>query len=172
MKLLTKDEVRFIKETGFTPTVFQCDEYMKRTYKKPYWIDSFAEAQNIAREDFNIDLEVLLDKTIGDDLDDSDSISLEETAVYLFYTFFTKAELEKLTDEEATKFLQDFRYFYGYRKWDGGNLSYVYDAIEAKEGKRVFYLQEDGNVWSTKTEEIKDNPYFGTKTILDLNSVY
>lgn len=149
MKRLTEQEIKFIKETGWTPTVQQCNEY-SRTNKAPYYIDSFAESQNIAREDFNIDLIELYNKTC--DIDNSDGISLEYEATYLFYTFFTKEELEKLTDEEATKWLKDFKYFFGYRKWDDGNLVYVKEAIEVYEGTREFYEEYDGDVWNREVE--------------------
>ncbi len=148
MKRLTEQEINFIKDTGWTPTVQQCNEY-KRTNKAPYYIDSFAEAQNIAREDFNIDLIELYDKTCN--LENSDSISLEYDATYLLYTFFTKEELEKLTDEEVTQWLKDFKYFCGYRKWDGGNLVYVNEAIEIYEGTREFF-DMNGDVWNREVE--------------------
>ena len=84
--------------------------------------------------------------------EESDAISLEYEATYLFYTFFTKEELEKLTDEEATKWLKDFQYFSGYRKWDGGNLVYVNEALEVYAGTREFYEEQDGEIWNREVE--------------------
>jgi glucose-6-phosphate 1-dehydrogenase len=66
----------------------------------------------------------------------------------------------QLTDEEATKFLQDFQYYAGYRKWDGGNLTYVQEALEVYNGTRIFYLESDGEVWNVSLEEAQNNPYF------------
>ena len=114
MHKLSENELRFLKETGFTPTVCQCDEY-GRTNKEPYYIDSFAEAQNIAEEDFNVDLIKLLDNI--NDIKDWDSLVLPDIAIYLFTTFFTKEELESKTDDELEKFLHDFRYHCGFRKF-------------------------------------------------------
>jgi len=181
MKQLTKQEIKYVKETGFTPTVYQCAQYYltkltdeqldlnSPTYKEDrekYETKWFAEAEKLAKEKYSVDLQAFLDKNIGSSLNDYDGISLEYVATYLFYCFFTKEELEKLTDEEATRFLKDYRYYSGFRKWDGGNLQYVQEAIEVYEGNRFFYLQDDGNVWNTERSNIKDNPYFLERTIL------
>lgn len=153
MKRLTEQEIKFVKETGFTPTVFQCDEY-SRTNKEPYYIDSYAEAQNIAREDFDIDVDEFLSKNIGMELDDSDSISLEFVATYLLYCFFTKEELEALTPEAALQWLQDYRYFFGFRKWDAQYaMIEINDALMVYEGKAEFYDNTDGNVWWREIEQ-------------------
>lgn len=147
MKKLTSNEVEFIKKTGFTPTVYQCDEW-NRTNKAPYYIDSFAEAQNIAREDFDIDLIKLLDKIIN--IDNCDGISLEYEATYLFYTFFTKDELLDMDTSWALKWLQDFKYYHGYRKWDEQFVECeIQEALEVYGGSREFYeWPNDGEVWN------------------------
>lgn len=158
MKALTENEIKFIKETGWTPTVEQCNEW-KRTifpslfnqtiFKKKYLdedgyvVDEFSNKVNeYVLKTYNIDTAVLYKKFT----EASDSISLEDEATYLFYTFFTKEELERLTDEEATKWLQNFQYYSGYRKWDGGNLPYVNDAIRAHQGEIEFYEEADGDI--------------------------
>ena len=63
-----------------------------------------------------------------------------------------------MTDETATKWLKDFQYYFGYRKWDGGNLQYVNEAIEVYNGDRVFYLDGD-EVWNIEADSdwLKDN---------------
>ena len=115
MRKLKDNEIRFIKETGFTPTVFQCDEY-ERTNKAPYYIDSFAEAQNIACEDFGInDLAGLMEELTSPEC--ADAISLEEDAEYLLSTFFSKDELDAMKADEALEWLKGFKYYNGYRKW-------------------------------------------------------
>ena len=148
MRSLTKDEIRFVKETHFTPTVYQCDEYDKTPFK------DFDEAADVAKNNYNIDLKEFIDKNLNIYNDDSDYISLEFTATYLFYCFFTKDELKKLTDEEATKFLKDYRYYNGFRKWDSDNLRFVQEAIESYDGKRVFYLVDGTNVWNVEADAI------------------
>ena len=103
-------------------------------------------AKKVAREKYNVDLDKFLKKNISQSLNDGDSISLEYVATYLFYLFFTEEELRRMTDEAATEFLKNYRYYYGFRKWDGGNLTYVNDAIRAYEGEIEFYEDTDGNV--------------------------
>ena len=158
MKALTEKEIAFIKETGWTPTVEQCNEWkrtifpslfneteIKKKYldKYGYIIDEFSNKVNeYVLKTYGIDTADLYKKFT----EDSDSISLEDEATYLFYTFFTKEELEHLTDKEATKWLQDFQYYSGYRKWDGGNLYYVNDAIRAYQGEIEFYQTADGSI--------------------------
>ena len=164
MKKLTEQEINFIKETGWTPTVEQCDEwertifvnlFTKAAFKKKhldedgYVIDEFSNKVNeYVLKTYNIDTVDLYKKFT----EESDAISLEYEATYLFYTFFTKEELEKLTDEEATKWLKDFQYFSGYRKWDGGNLIYVNEALEVYAGTREFYEEPNGEIWNREVE--------------------
>ena len=176
MKRLTENEIRFVKETGFTPTVWQCDEYDRTIFTdecspsydeggfeslhewrialEEYENKYFKIASAYAKDHYGFDLLNFLDKNLGSDLDDNDGISLEYVATYLFYAFFTKEELLELTDEEATKWLKDYRYFCGFRKWDGGNLVYVEDAIRAHNGEIEFYeVDEQGNIWWREKHE-------------------
>lgn len=157
MKRLTEQEISFIKDTGWTPTLHQMDyseNELKRTHL--YQVQNIPVSPEMMRLQFEsfanqygFNLSDLYEKTCN--LENSDGISLEYEATYLFYTFFTKEELEKLTDEEATKWLKDFKYFFGYRKWDDGNLTYVYEAIEVYEGTREFY-EQDGEMWNREIE--------------------
>ena len=181
MKQLTAKEIQFVKDTHFTPTVDQCAEWYRTIFtdeqidisdkdyaskREAYSEKWYKVAYDYAKEKYGIDLDAFITKNNNIENDDYDGISLEYVATYLFYCFFTKEELENLTDKEATEFLKDYRYYGGFRKWDGGNLTYVQEAIEAYEGTRIFYLQDDGNVWNTEVENIKDNHYFDDKVIL------
>ena len=158
MKKLTEQEINFIKDTGWTPTLHQMgysENELKRTHL--YQVQNIPVSPEMMRLQFEsfanqygFNLDDLYNKTCN--LENSDGISLEYEATYLFYTFFTKEELEKLTDEEATKWLKDFKYFFGYRKWDDGNLVYVKEAIEVYEGTREFYEEYDGDVWNREVE--------------------
>ena len=158
MKKLTEQEISFIKDTGWTPTLHQMnysENELKRTHL--YQVQNIPVSPEMIKLQFEsfanqygFDLYDLYEKTCN--LENSDSISLEYEATYLFYTFFTKEELEKLTDEEATKWIQDFKYYFGYRKWDDGNLVYVKEAIEIYEGTREFYEEYDGDVWNRELE--------------------
>lgn len=143
MKALTTKEWQFLKKHDITPTVDQCGEWEKRTDFK-----SRAEANKYAA-------------AIGLDLDDMfkrmncsvDYISLEYEATYFLYNWFTKEELENITDEEVTKALKDWKYFGGYRKWNGENLYFAIEALQVYNGFRFFFLQ-DGEVWNFTTDSI------------------
>lgn len=158
MKRLTEQEINFIKDTGWTPTLHQMgysENELKRTHL--YQVQNIPVSPEMMQLQFEsfanqygFNLDDLYNKTCN--LENSDGISLEYEATYLFYTFFTKEELEKLTDEEATKWLKDFKYFFGYRKWDDGNLVYVKEAIEIYEGTREFYEEYDGDIWNREIE--------------------
>lgn len=108
MKRLTDREVEFIKETHFTPTVLQCDEYGRTPFR------DYAQAEKITKESYGIDLVGLMEKCAADD--DIDAISLEYAATYILYTFFSKKELLNMKVSDALRFLADFRYYFGYRK--------------------------------------------------------
>lgn len=184
MRPLTKEEIEFVKETHFTPTVYQCGQYYLTIFtdEQVEYGDNYKErreayeekwykvASDYAKEKYGFDLDKFIAKQLVEDIDDSDSISLEYTATYLFYIFFTREELEEMKDCDATNFLKDYRYYFGYRKWDGGNLKYVQEAIEAKEGERLFYMDNImDNVYNATKEEIENNPkYFKDKKFLDI----
>ena len=149
MRKLTENEVNFIKKTGWTPTVQQCSEY-KRTNIAPYYIDRYTKADAVAKEDFNVDLVSLYDKTCA--LANCDGISLEYEATYLFYTFFDKEELLDLDPSWALNWLQDFKYYYGYRKWDEKLVEEeIQEALDIHAGTREFY-EQDGDVWNREVE--------------------
>lgn len=169
MRELTKNEIKFIKETGWTPTVSQCGEWHRTIWtkdkislndacyaqlKNAYDIKYSGIAHDFAKKHYEIDLNKLYQKFV----EEGDGISLENEATYLFYLFFTKEELEKMTDKEATQWLKDFQYYYGYRKWDEGNLTYVQEALEVYEGSRKFYLEDDDSVWNLSITEYPDSP--------------
>lgn len=151
MKRLTEQEIKFIKDTGWTPTLSQMnynESELKRTKFSGMTREEGAKAFHAEMKKYNIDISSLYKKFI----EECDAISLEYEATYLFYTFFTREELEKLTDEEATKWLKDFQYYVGYRKWNGGNLIYVNEALEIYDGKREFYEESDGEIWNREVE--------------------
>ena len=140
MKYLTEQEIKFLKDTGLTMTVLQCDEWDRCEVK------SIEEATLVANRDYNISFRELVSKL----RDGDDWISLEYAASYLFYIFFTLKELEKLTDKEGLKFLQDFKYYFGWRKAD------EQDARRAIEDAKLLHtgdlilidLDGDGDVWT------------------------
>ena len=152
MKRLTEQEIKFIKETGWCPTIYQMgysqSELQRSVYKDLSTVNAIVAFQKKANE-LGVNETKLYEKCT----EENDGISLEYEASYLFYTFFTKEQLEKLTDEEATKWLQDFQYYLGYRKWDNGNMIYVQEALDVYEGRREFYETDDGAVWNREKED-------------------
>ena len=173
MKWLADEEIKFMKETGWTPTVTQANEWNRTIFFKLFGKGDVAEgedaadwflskASDYALKEYSVNLSELYNKCT----EEHDDISLEYEATYLFYLFFSKDELEELTDEKATDFLQDFQYYFGYRKWSAGNLRYVQEAIEAHNGTRLFYLTPDGEVWNAPLDEIENDQYFKEKEFI------
>ena len=152
MKQLTENEIKFIKETKWSPTIFQMGysdlELCRTPYKGSSSEEGIKEFQKEA-DKLGVDILTLYNKCTSE----TDSISLEYEATYLLYLFFTKEELEKLTNNTVLKWLQYFQYYQGYRKWHYENMQYVQEALEIYEGTRVFYLEDDGEVWNISKEE-------------------
>lgn len=145
MKELTADEIKFVKDTNFTPTTYQTDIYSGTSFK------DFEEAAKTAKDEYNFKLSDFLKKNL--EQDDSDGISLEYVATYLLYSFFDREDLEKISPKEALKWLQDYRYFCGFRKWDEDLVAQeIQEAIEVYDGVREFYLVAN-QVWNREKEE-------------------
>ena len=145
MRRLTENEIRFIKETGVTATVIQCDEWYRSQ------CSNYADAERLADTEYGINLHEFL--SVLADVH-YDSISLEYDAVYLLYTFLTREELENMSDSEVLEWLQNFKYWCGYRKYDI-YLAYMNkcEALEVYEGTREFYETDDCEVWNREIEE-------------------
>lgn len=151
MEPISTREWKFLKTHNITVTVSQCDEWTKKTDFK-----DFAEASQYAAA-LGIDLDNILERAFGH----IDFISLEFEATYFFYNWFTKEELENLTEEEAIKALQDWKYFGGFRKWSHG-LQYVQEALEVYNGTRHFYICENEgeiDIWNYSDDE----PHYNEK---------
>ena len=144
MKYLTQQEIQFMKDTGWSWTVFQCDEYIATKCK------DYDDAYRIAMEQYGVNLDALLHKSD----ENEDSISLEYAAGYLLYTFFTPAELEAKTDQELLEWLKDMKYFFGWRKADESDARAArYDAEKLFAGTAVFTDLGDGDVWYIEKDE-------------------
>lgn len=153
MKRLTEQEIEFIKCTGWTPTLHQM-EYSENELKRTRLYQSLPGSSEMMRIQFanfaniyGFNLLDLYNKTCS--LDSADSISLEEEAIYLFYTFFTKDELVDIDDAYALKWLKDFKYYYGFRKWSEYEAEKaVLDALEVYSGTRTFAEDDNGEIYS------------------------
>lgn len=159
MKPLTADEIQFIKETGYTPNACMQGEWGRTIWHRQPTL------QEVVEYCTHHCISSAYDKISGqiflDDLHDKfdfpyDSISLEDTAVYLFRIFFTTQELLDLLKapyayESADKhyhvtasanWLQNWKYFMGFRK--------CYDADmwveQALDPRYVMDINNDGEV--------------------------
>lgn len=142
MKRLTENEIKFIKETKVTPTVMVCEEWRRTPYA------NLAEATERAADLYQVSLSEILDKCAEDD-----GISLEYMASYLLYTFFSLEELENMTTAAVLDWLQDFKYFCGFRKWNENWAEIAMsEALDVYYGYREFYDTEDGEVWNREIE--------------------
>ena len=148
MKYLTEQEIKFLKETGFTLTILQYDEWHRCSVK------SFEEATRVADRDYNISLKELVSKLN----EGEDWISLEFAAGYLFYIFFTEEQLQELSNKEALEFLQNFKYSFGWRKADYQDArNAVEDALKLYNHTYVFTHEFDDCVWYLgKNEQDED----------------
>ena len=153
MKKLTDKEIKFMKETGWTPTLLQMnysEPELERTKFAGMTREDGAKAFHKEIKNYGINIHKLYKKTCN--LDNYDGISLEYEATYLLYTFFTKEELAKLSPLTALKWLQDFKYYCGYRKWDERLAEIeIQEALEIYNGHREFY-EQDGEMWNREVE--------------------
>lgn len=66
-----------------------------------------------------------------------DSISIEDTATWVLSHYFSLEELRVMRPEDAEKFLQNWKYFFGFRKCDGWGDTYIHNAMRALRGEIV-----------------------------------
>ena len=137
MKRLTDNEIKFIKMTGCTATVIQCNEW-----KRTIWKDE-PSLQLIAETCMHFGIGAVYDKIsagifwkeLTDKICDSneDAISLEDLAIYLLRTFCTPDELRNMLHDQASalKWLQDWKYFFGFRKMDAP-YPYILAALDTE----------------------------------------
>lgn len=162
MRLLTEQEIKFLKDTHITPTVIQCDEW-KRTifadempetnseYKKHQAGNKiFSHACTKAREQYKVDLIDLYEKIMRD----QDFISLQGEAPYILYCFLTKEELEQKTCDEVLEWLRDWKYYFGFRKWNSLDAAIVcQEALDLYNGVREIATFDDGCIYIQEKED-------------------
>lgn len=159
MKKLTEQEIDFIKNTGWTPTLHQMgysENELKRT--RLYQVQNTPTSpktmqlqfESLANQ-YGLNMHDLYEKTCN--LENSDGISLEYEATYLLHTFFTPEELLEMDSAWALKWLQDFKYFLGFRKWDERDVEVcIQEALSIYAGTREFY-EQDGEMWNREVEQ-------------------
>lgn len=144
MKVLKQNEIDFLKKTGFTPTIYQCNEWSRTS------VGSLEKAEKIAAE-YGIDLHEFYSVL----MEEYDSISLENEAAYILSVFFANEELAKMTDADALKFLQDWKYHLGFRKWSEWDaMNAIAEAQRIHEGFTKVTSDADGNLWLDYEEKV------------------
>lgn len=145
MKLLTANEIKFLKETGWTPTVAQCNEWKRCTFTE--------DQEEEVMKSYGIDVSAFIAKIF--DTNAIDGISLEEEAAYILSVFFTWSELfQMMKDETVLKWLQDWRYFCGYRKWvEQEAYLAAGEAMDIVGGSKKVVTDGDGYIWIVDRED-------------------
>lgn len=145
---LNPEEIRFVKEIHFTPTVYQLNEYSRTPFK------DYKECKKVANKLYHFDLDNFIKKNLNQK--DTDELSLEYVATYLLYTFFTEDELEELSGEDALKWLEDYRYYRGFWKFETDQvLTCIDKALEVYYGVREFYSSDDNQIWNREIDSIE-----------------
>lgn len=157
MKPLTSAQIKFIKHTQITPTIFQCDEWERTIWKHNPSSDEIAatcaDLGICATKDEAL---TLWEELLYDFNRCEDGISLEDAAIYLFRTFLTPDEMEKMLEApsidqglygynltQSGQWLRDWKYFNGYRKWD--DCDYLLE--QALDESYVMYVDDDGDIY-------------------------
>ena len=139
MKRFTDDEIRFIRGTNYTATVWQNDEWSRTIWGEDPSYDQvvdyclhnniYSVYNRMSAAEF---LKILHDKfnTV------EDNISLEMLAIYLFRNFCTPEELVALLKAPTDGFfrpsalwLHDWKYNFGFRKWTDAD-SFILQALD------------------------------------------
>lgn len=138
MKRLTESEIQFIRDTGYTATVWQNDEWHRTCWgTEPSYSDIVEYCtQNGIAEVYDEPSAVLFLQQLQEKFNsDEDAISLEMLAIYLFRTFLSPAKLEETLaapSEHGVRpsalWLQDWKYNFGFRKWEDADYL-VRDAL-------------------------------------------
>lgn len=134
MKALTDKEWKILKETGFTPTVYQCDEW-SRTLLKDKSVSGFLRAC----ADAGINGSQLMDKLCAEE----NSCTIDDAAAYILYNYFAEADIDKKTDQELLDFLCGFKYFFGFRKYSVCSIPFVRETLVQLYGHETEFAVDD-----------------------------
>ena len=139
MKALTAKEWKILKETGFTPTVYQCDEW-SRTLMTDKSTGGFLRLC----ADVGVNGSQLIDKLCAEE----DSFTIDDAAAYILYNYFTEAELDKKTDQELLDFLCGFKYFFGFRKYSVYSIPFVRETLaHLYADETEFAVDDDDDIY-------------------------
>lgn len=136
MKQLTELEWKFLKETRFTPTVYQCEEWPRTTLNN-------AEDYYSAAAKFGINGSKLIDKLNAEE----DACTIDDAAAYILYNYFTEDELSKKSDQDLLEFLCGFKYFFGFRKYAVEAIQFVRETLlQLYRHEAEFQVDDDGDI--------------------------
>ena len=135
MKIWTDIETKVIDAFGIRATDIQMangDEWMPSLAE----VATFCMHEGYAPVYDKITADIFLTKIANKICEAEDSISLEDCGIFLLSHYFTVKELESMNREQVLQFLQDWKYYYGFRKADLRDADMMrWMAISLLEGR-------------------------------------
>lgn len=165
MMPLTPNEIKFIKGTNYTATVWQCGEWGRTIWgHMPTYAEvaTWCMQAGIAEVYDTLSAGAFLDYLYKKFNNIEDAISAENLGVYLFRTFLTREEMEQMLRQPpletgdngyrltaSAKFLKDWKYFNAFRKVD--DADYILEM--ALDPRWVYAVDEEGDIWYDFVED-------------------
>lgn len=87
--------------------------------------------------------------------DGFDSISIEDVAAWVLTTYLTETEVMVMSGEEIIKYLQDWKYFFGFRKHEGRGELYRQLAFQVWDGDLVQDPNND-EIWYIERDKMEN----------------
>ena len=98
-------------------------------------------------------LQSIHDKFWSDD--GFDSISIEDVAAWVLTTYLTEDRVMVMSGDEIIKYLQDWKYFFGFRKHEGRGEFYRQLAFQVWDGNLVQDPNND-EIWYIERDKMED----------------
>ena len=143
MKVLTENEIKLMDGLRITPNQLngETDVYKDEDQPRPYplleKVLDFCLHNGITEVHDKLSAHKFLDGLAAKLTEAEDSCSLEDTAAWVLSHYFTREQLEKMTGEEAEEYLQDWKYWCGFRKCQGWGNTYIEEACQVLDGDLV-----------------------------------
>ena len=134
MKRLTSLEEKVLLGMDIVPNIWQdANLFPPSTKEIVKWCAENGLGDEIKTEEEALKLLISIRDKIADP-EDGDALSLEDEATWILSKSFTKERLMEMTAEEIVDWLQDWKYYFGFRKMEGWGDIYKRNAIAALEG--------------------------------------
>lgn len=135
MKKLTDIEEKIMLGMNIYPNLWQDNGKFPPDAKQILaWCSTHGLKKEVrSEEDAERILQAIHDKTATPDSDDG--ISLEDTAAWILSKSFSREQLLGMSDEEIIEWLQNWKYYFGFRKKEGWGSSYKASAIAVLDGE-------------------------------------